>query len=275
MILDITSIYHETAHTPQESVKCQETNAKYFVDDNILHVTASKTKNIQEVVMEAISKLETYTNSNLLALNPEKSRVMIVSKSKTEKENFRVNIHGKELHHEQSLNILGNIFTSDLTWDLHINKIVLPSLANRIQTLRNITKFMDQKFRRIYANAIFHRKVTYVIDAWGGAGKTLISKVQNLQNQAAKVVLGYKAEKMSHNQRLNKLKWPTVNQEVKLATLRMTHGIIYRQTPEELSTKMPLNMRCWNVNGTRKLDTKPKHLNSNKLTQGTLRNRSY
>ena len=119
--------------TPHESARCSRTNAKSFVDDNVLHVTANQDKNIQEGVLESIAKLDTYTNSNLLALNPEKLHVMVITKQKNIKENFQISIHGKELHHKPSLNILCNIFTSDLTWKEHIKRIVLPSLVNCLQ----------------------------------------------------------------------------------------------------------------------------------------------
>ena len=81
--------------------------------------------------------------------------------------------------------------------------------------------------------------------------------------------------KKSESQRLEEMNWLTVGQEARLATLRMTHGIVHRQIPEEISSKMPMNIRCFKVNETRKLDTKPKYLNSNKQTQGSFRSQAY
>ena len=79
MILDITSIYHNSPHTHQESLDCQRnvdtpacqnTNAKTFVDDNILTTKPKDGMSMQLAVLQAISRLEQYTNANLLSLNP-------------------------------------------------------------------------------------------------------------------------------------------------------------------------------------------------------------
>ena len=180
MILDITSIYHEKTHNTREALKCQKytkdpedintcqnANAKTFVDDNIIHVKASNDKTIQQAVAETISTLEGYMNANLLALNPEKSRVMIVSKNKQIQDDFKITVAGKLLTHQPSLMVLGNRISENLKWEEHVNKIIIPSLANRVRTLRNITSFMNPEFRRNYGTAIFRGKLMFAADAWG------------------------------------------------------------------------------------------------------------
>ena len=275
MILDITSIYHDERHNPNESAKCPRTNAKTFVDDNILHVIENRGRSIQLEVLDTIAKLESYTNSNKLALNPEKTKVMIISKDKHAQENFQVTIHNKPVKHQPQLTILGNIFTPDLKWENHIQKIVIPSLNHRLRTLKNIAGFMDQRFKQNYASAIFRGKLNYAIDAWGGALKTSLNKIQDIQDKTTKFILGKKGSKMSADQRRKELKWPSIQQEARLATLRITHTIVHQNIPEELSTRMPLNVRNLTIKKAYKLDTKPKHLNLNKRTQGSLRNRAY
>ena len=274
MILDISSIYHDTPHTPAEAAKCNAVNAKTFVDDNVLHVKQTNNLTIQDAVLRAITKLEEYTNANQLALNPEKSSIMVISSNKEIKENFSVSVHGKVLKHKQSLTVLGNVISADLTWGEHISKVVLPALANRLRTLKIITPYMNPKFKQMYASAIFRGKLVFAIDAWGGAAKTLISKIQDLQDRTTKFILGPAAAKKSASQRRDIMKWPSVHQEARLATLRLAHSVIHLQIPEELSTKMPLNERRL-IKSTFKLDTKPYYLNKNKRTQSSFRNRAY
>ena len=125
------------------------------MDDNIIHVKATEDKNIQQAVIEAIARLEEYINANLLALNPEKSRVMILTKKKQIQKDFQITVAGKVLTHQPSLTILGNIVTADLSWEEHVNKLILLSLSNWVRTLRNISSFMNPEFRKNYATAIF------------------------------------------------------------------------------------------------------------------------
>ena len=63
--------------------------------------------------------------------------------------------------------------------------------------------------------------------------------------------------------------------EVKLATLRLAHRIMHKNVPEELSAKMPQNVRNWNIKKIYKFDTKPRKLNKNKRTMLSFQNRAY
>ena len=56
-ILDITSIYKNIPHNPKEYSKCSETNAKSFVDDNILHTKTRPDRTIQQEVLDTIAKI--------------------------------------------------------------------------------------------------------------------------------------------------------------------------------------------------------------------------
>ena len=259
MILDITSIYHEKTHTPVEANQCQKytkdpdyrsnfqnSNAKTFVDDNIIHTKATQDKTIQQAVMDTITTLEGYMNANLLALNPEKSRVMLLTKNKQIKENFKIKVAGKVLTHQPSLMILGNRITADLTWEEHVNKIVIPSLANRVRTLRNITSFMNQDFRRNYGSAIFRGKLVFAADAWGGVSKTTLKRVQKLQDQAAKVILGFPYRKKSNSQRLKILGWPNVEDKITIATMRLTQKVLHKILQKNWHSK------CRKINETLK-----------------------
>ena len=109
----------------------------------------------------------------------------------------------------------------------------------------------------------------------GGVGQTLLTNVQNLQNWAAKVVLGHPSRMKSNSQRMKQMNWMTVKQEVKIATLRLAHRIVHRNIPEEMTTKMPLNQRSLKIKKTFKLAAKPRELTTNKLTQTSFRSRAY
>ena len=100
----------------------------------------------------------------------------------------------------------------------------------------------------------------FAADTWGGVSKILITRIQILQDRAAKVALGHLYEKKSKSQRLKLLGWPCITDEVKIATLRLTHKVLHQGSPDELALKMPKNKRNWIIKKTFKLDTKPKFL---------------
>ena len=200
---------------------------------------------------------------------------MVITKNKTIKENFSVMVGGKVLHHQKRLQILGNIINDELTWEDHVKINVIPALANRAHTLKMTTQYMDKKFKVQYATAIFKGKLTFAIDAWGGVCKTLMEKVQKIQDRVAKSTLGQSGEKMSRSQRLKVLGWLTVEQEAKVSTMKFVHKILNKGVPEELALKMPPNLNITRFKKAKKLATKPKSLAKNKHTLSTFRSRAY
>ena len=69
--------------------------------------------------------------------------------------------------------------------------------------------------------------------------------------------------------------WLPVKGDIDQATFKMTHRIFNSQIPEEISTKMPMNVKYLRVGLHRKLDIKPKWLNKNKLSQNSFRSHAY
>ena len=53
-ILDITMIFHDKQHTPEQYNKCKETNAKTFVDDNLLLTKPKIGQSIYQAVSETM-----------------------------------------------------------------------------------------------------------------------------------------------------------------------------------------------------------------------------
>ena len=122
-----------------------------------------------------------YTTANRLAINPEKTQIMLQTNDQTIKDKFTVTLNGKEIRHKKEIIVLGNLLSDSLTWDAHVKKILLSSLRNRVRTLRMIAKYMDRGFRAIFANSVFRSCLMFGLETWGGALKTQIKDVQKLQ----------------------------------------------------------------------------------------------
>ena len=109
----------------------------------------------------------------------------------------------------------------------------------------------------------------------GGAGKSLITKIQNLQDQASKLALPRDLQQKTPRQRQNLLGWMSVSQEIMRATHLQTYKILNIGKPAELNELMPMNTNGLRMTEHKKLDRKPKWLNKTKLTRATFRSRAY
>ena len=55
--------------------------------------------------------VEEYTKSNILALNPDKSMILLNTKNIKEKEQFSVELKGKVVKHSPQMLVLGNLLS--------------------------------------------------------------------------------------------------------------------------------------------------------------------
>ena len=80
-----------------------------------------------------------------------------------------------------------------------------------------VTKYMDPGFTAIYFNATFRSKLMFGLEDLGGSPLTLISQIQKLQDQAAKLALPPKYYNETKRQREIVLGWLTIRQEIQRA----------------------------------------------------------
>ena len=172
--------------------------------------------------------------------------------------NFKVQINNKELTHQPQMRILGNIFTDQLDWDHHIRTELIPPLSNRVRSLKLSTSYLGNKFRIQYVNSIFRSKLQFAMDTWGGMSKSLINKIQTLQNQAASIALGKTHYNLTSSQKERILNWLPIQKEIDYTIYKMSHKILNSNVPEEMSSVMPMNMAGHRIKEHRKFASKPK-----------------
>ena len=125
-----------------------------------------------------------------------------------------------------------------------------------------ISKNMSQKMKKQCTSAIFHSKLLFAIDLWGGMSKANLKKIQALQDKASKLALGSKHENKTPSQQQKLLGWLSAADKVTYATHRSTHAVIHDGSLPEMFSMMPLNQRHIRIAELKKLGPKPRVLNS-------------
>ena len=96
----------------------------------------------------------------------------LVTKNQTTKDSFKVEIQGKIIKHSRTVKILDTTLNENLSWEDHVTKDLIPSLKNRIRTLKLTTRYMKEDFKRTYTNAIFRGKLMVIHPAGSGLSNT-------------------------------------------------------------------------------------------------------
>ena len=97
-------------------------NIRMFADDTVLFCSHKNSQNVQAIVNNELHKVSKRFCSNKLSLSLNKTRYMILSKSKTN-EPFSVQINGFEIVQTHSYKYLGVIIDDKLKWHDYITYI--------------------------------------------------------------------------------------------------------------------------------------------------------
>ena len=129
-MLDLPYISHNIIHGPEDYRNCKEPNMKTFVDNCMAKVTAKPLSTLENDVLKFMDKVEDYASANRLAINPEKMKVVVITKNKEIKSNFKITLKGKMIKHSPEVNILGLKISDDLMWERHVLTNLLPQIKN-------------------------------------------------------------------------------------------------------------------------------------------------
>ena len=102
-ILDFPDIFHEKRHDPKEMSECKRTNAKTFVDDAYLLTRKEDDLTMQESIEKTMKTVENYMQSNELALNKDKTQIMLITDDDNMKKNLNIEMKGKIIKHQNEL----------------------------------------------------------------------------------------------------------------------------------------------------------------------------
>ena len=79
-ILDIPTIFHTKEHENQDKDICKEPTAQTYIDDIMSTVKKEDNMSLQDSIIRALDIFETYMSANRLALNRQKTQVLIPSR---------------------------------------------------------------------------------------------------------------------------------------------------------------------------------------------------
>ena len=179
-----------------------------FADDTVLYCSAKSSMDLQQMLNEDLASVVEWLNDHKLTLNVTKSKFMIIGSSQRVKAlgTFSLQISDEFLDKVDCYKYLGVIKNETLTWSDHVDYIST-KVNQRLGILRRIKHLLPIQTRELYVKSMILPLLDYSDIVWGDKhNKTLMAKVQLLQNKAAKLILN-KAKHSSATEAINELDW--------------------------------------------------------------------
>ena len=164
-----------------------------YADDTLVYCTANNATTLQERTQKCVSSIKEWYDKNQLVINTSKSNLMLVLTKQREVftniPNIDVYLGVDRLTQLSCLDYLGVKLDAHLTWNAQINAVCkkLVFTISRLSRLKNVLAMHVLIY--IY-QSIVQPQLDYAITIWGLTSQLNISKVQRLQNRAARIITG-------------------------------------------------------------------------------------
>ena len=160
-----------------------------FADDTNLFYSNSCIIQLQQSINLELAKLSEWFRANKLSLNIKKTNYIVfgVKGNLCTASNFVLTIDGKELEKVPSTKFLGVYIDSGLTWKTHCYQISL-KVSKLLGILNRAKYILSQNLLKLLYSTLVLPYFSYCNIVWGGAGKSVLSRLIILQKRALRII---------------------------------------------------------------------------------------
>ena len=163
---------------------------RMHADDTHITYAGSDLHLIQSSLSRDLEKLNKWLVSNKLTLNTSKTEFLLIGcrqRLNTLSDTLKLSIDNVPMEQVSSVKSLGLYIDENLTWHFHIDKRC-KKIASAIGAIKRVKPFVPQSTLLYIYNSLVQPQFEYCSLVWGNCGRTLSSKLQKLQNRAARVI---------------------------------------------------------------------------------------
>jgi hypothetical protein len=211
---------------------------RQYADDTQLYVELSSQSHSADLshLETCLSSLNAWFCHNGLSLNPDKSEVVLFGtrqRLRNLQQASSVNIAGTSIRAADSTKILGVTLDQHLTMNKHVNEVCRAAYYH-IRSLRQVRRSIPTDVANAIACSLVSSRLDYANATLYGTSQSNITKLQRIQNAAARVVLN---SRQSHTTQsaLQQLHWLPVPYRINYKIAKLTFKIKSTQTPQYLS----------------------------------------
>jgi hypothetical protein len=217
----------------EDTIKSHNIDCMSYADDTQVYCSFHPAER-DDVITQFVKCLEDvriWNLQNKLKLNDSKTEVLhVTSRFKSSMPLGSVKIGQSSINPSRTVRNLGVIFDSHLTMCDHVNN-VCKTASYALRSIGLIRKYLDRDSAEQLIHAFITSRLDYCNSLFLGLPDKLISKLQKIQNAAARLVTG--AKKRDHiTQVLRDLHWLPIRKRIIFKTLLITFKALNNAAPD-------------------------------------------
>ena len=222
-----------------------------YADDNFgvrMFPAFSTPSTLFNKVPDCLKAVKLWANNHFLKLNSDKTRVMVFGNTQFFAQcpfnTFRNDV-GELMPISHTVKVLGVTLDKTLGFDKHISNLV-SSVNYALSNLRVIRKCLTTKSLETLVHSLITNKLDQCNSLLMGITQANLDKLQKLQNNALRLVLGLPARSHNISERMKEMHWLPVKSRIIFKYLVTVFKCINTLAPVTLAGKIslecPINM---------------------------------
>ena len=216
-----------------------QTLAGFYADDSQIYIIC-KLKNIlsaSATIENCISEVQTWMSNNRLKLNGDKTELTVFSSPRLGKQlpPVQLSVGEDRIAPQTSCRNLGSFFDQHLAMDVHVTAVCQSSYfyLSKIASIRHL---LNQSTTEALIHAFVSSRLDYCNGLLFGITKQNLSKLQKVQNKAARICLNVsRKSRISSMTLLKELHWLPISFRIDFKVLLLTYKCLNNMAPKYLS----------------------------------------
>jgi hypothetical protein len=157
-----------------------------YASDTTLLAESNDISELYKLTNKLLADAEKWFLANRMTLHPSKTRYMLFSHSDPGDRELNslgqkiIRVHEKG--NEQYFKLVGILLDEKLTWKYHIDK-VKTKIAQSTALICRSKRYLPKAVKILLYKALVVSHLEYCVEIWGGATKSLTSKLFSTQNK--------------------------------------------------------------------------------------------
>lgn len=211
-------------------------SVKMFADDTLVYLVADSAEEAMQKINEDLILLYDKLCQYKLKLNVEKTKVVVITNKKIEKNNINIFMNGTRLDIESEIKYLGVIIDNELKFDKNIDH-VCKKIGIKVNVLSRLRNELNTRQKIHLYKTLIQPHFTYCASILYLSSDASINRLQNLQIKCMRQILS--ANKTITVETLfENLNFMNVNQTIVFRTLLFIYKIVKGQAPSYLTDRI-------------------------------------
>ena len=210
-------------------------NLNLFADDATDSAHGPDVQTIEKQINQKSQSVNQWCKANHMVLGIDKTKGMLMGSQQKLRHIpnsgncLNIEVEGQQIKQVTNEKVLGIQIDNSLSWDDQVKK-VKKTAGYKIHILRKIRKYLPLDTRKLFFNYYIKPHLNYCSSLWGQTTQENLNKINKIQKQAARLILG-KGYLTPSSEMFKELGWLTFSENIQYQQALLVYKSLNNKAP--------------------------------------------